>query len=54
LGELMAARSKYQGSTSSAPLPLAVPCDGDGEYEHSEPREETSARPARRVSSRHR
>src|ERR1700734_3273666 len=30
LEKLMAARSKYQGSTSSAPLPLAVPCDGDG------------------------
>jgi L-fuculose-phosphate aldolase len=58
LGKLMAARSKYQGSTSSAPLPLAVPHDEDGDFEHSEPQEETStpvvSRPPRRVSSRHR
>ncbi len=39
LEKLMAARSKYQGSTSSAPLPLAVPCDGDGGYD-SQPQEE--------------
>ncbi len=39
LEKLMAARSKYQGSTSSAPLPLAVPCDGDGDCEHSPPRD---------------
>jgi hypothetical protein len=55
LEKLMAARSKYQGSTSSAPLPLAVPCDGDGDYEHSPARQEPSpSRPARRVTSRHR
>src|SRR5213080_5278395 len=56
LEKLMAARSKYQGSTSSAPLPLAVPCDGEGEYD-SQPREESPAqvaRPPRRASSRHR
>ena len=53
LGKLMAARSKYQGSTSSAPLPLAVPSDGD--YEESQLGEEPSApRTRRRVSSRHR
>ena len=53
LEKLMAARSKYQGSTSSAPLPLA-PVDGD--YEHAQPREreEEPARPPRRVTSRHR
>src|ERR1700756_2786669 len=54
LGKLMAARSKYQGSTSSAPLPLAVPVDGDGDFEHAQPREEVSPRPSRRVTSRHR
>ena len=43
LGKLMAARSKYQGSTSSAPLPLAVPCDEEGDFEHSQPREEAPA-----------
>ena len=55
LEKLMAARSKYQGSTSSAPLPLAVPCDGEGGYD-SQPQEEVPAvaRPSRRVSSRHR
>ena len=56
LGKLMAARSKYQGSTSSAPLPLAVPGDEDTDYDS--PAEETStpvaARPPRRVTSRHR
>ena len=54
LGKLMAARSKYQGSTSSAPLPLAVPVDADGDFEHAQPREEVSPRPSRRVTSRHR
>jgi len=57
LGKLMAARSKYQGSTSSAPLPLAVPCDEEGDYD-SQPREEAPApvgsRSPRRVGSRHR
>ena len=56
LGKLMAARSKYQGSTSSAPLPLAVPGDEDTDYDS--PAEEAStpvaARPPRRVTSRHR
>jgi len=41
LEKLMAARSKYQGSRSAAPLPLAVPCANE-------------ARPPRRVTSRHR
>jgi L-fuculose-phosphate aldolase len=46
LGKLMAARSKYQGSRSAAPLPLAVPL-GE-EVEHAEP----AARPSRRVRHR--
>lgn len=54
LGKLMAARSKYQGSTSSAPLPLAVPSEGDGGFEPSQPREESASRTSRRVGSRHR
>ncbi len=53
LGKLMAARSKYQGSTSSAPLPVAVPCEGGDGFEPSQ-REESASRPPRRVGSRHR
>jgi hypothetical protein len=56
LGKLMAARSKYQGSTSAAPLPLAVPSDDDTVYDS--PAEEAAtpvaSRPPRRVTSRHR
>ena len=58
LGKLMAARSKYQGSTSSAPLPLAVPHEEEADFEHSAPQQEAStpvvSRPPRRASSRHR
>src|SRR6266478_5057878 len=32
LEKLMLARSKYQGSKSAAPLPLAVGCDGEGNH----------------------
>src|ERR1700685_3963988 len=42
LGKLMAARSKYQGSRSAAPLPLAVPFDGE-----ANDREQPRARPRR-------
>src|SRR4051812_33232192 len=47
LGKLMAARSKYQGSRSAAPLPLAVPFDDEAEA-CSQP----AARPSRRVRHR--
>src|SRR5437763_1809721 len=56
LEKLLAARCKYQGSTSYAQFPLAVPCDGEGEYD-SQPREESPAqvaRPPRRARSQHR
>ena len=49
LEKLMAARSKYQGSRSAAPLPLAVPRSGDGES-----LEEAVSQRAPRRSSRHR
>jgi len=47
LGKLMAARSKYQGSRSAAPLPLAVPFDGEAEV-----CPQPAARPPRRVRHR--
>jgi L-fuculose-phosphate aldolase len=47
LGKLMAARSKYQGSRSAAPLPLAVPFDGEAEA-----CPQPAARPSRRVRHR--
>jgi L-fuculose-phosphate aldolase len=50
LEKLIAARSKYQGSRSAAPLPLAVPCDGQGDTLD----EGVVARPPRRVGPRHR
>jgi L-fuculose-phosphate aldolase len=49
LEKLMAARSRYQGSRSAAPLPLAVPC-GEATDGHDP---SVAVRPPRR-SSRHR
>ena len=55
LEKLMVARSKYQGSKSAAPLPLAIPC-GSAAGNHRDPRPaeapslETSPRPRRLVS----
>jgi len=37
LAKLMLARSKYQGSTSAAPMPLAIPCSEEGNH-HDHPR----------------
>src|SRR5689334_14865315 len=37
LQKLMAARSKYQGSTSAATLPLAVPLPGNGDHHTHKP-----------------
>jgi len=51
LGKLMAARSKYQGSRSAAPLPLAVPCHGDADA-HEDVRPRPAARPTRRIRYR--
>jgi L-fuculose-phosphate aldolase len=50
LEKLIAARSRYQGSRSAAPLPLAVPRDGEGDNLD----ENLAARPPRRVGPRHR
>jgi L-fuculose-phosphate aldolase len=50
LEKLIAARSRYQGSRSAAPLPLAVPRDGEGDNLD----ENLAARPPRRVEPRHR
>jgi L-fuculose-phosphate aldolase len=47
LGKLMAARSKYQGSRSAAPLPLAVPFDDEAEA-----CPQPAARPSQRVRHR--
>jgi L-fuculose-phosphate aldolase len=50
LEKLIAARSRYQGSRSAAPLPLAVPRDGEGDNLD----ENLAVRPPRRVGPRHR
>ncbi len=50
LAKLLAARSKYQGARSAAPLPLGVPYDGDSDSLE----ENLVARPPRRVGPRHR
>src|SRR2546425_1407182 len=59
LEKLMLARSKYQGSKSAAPLPLAAGCDGAGNHREaarceSEDSSSESTPKSRRAVSRHR
>jgi len=59
LEKLMLARSKYQGSKSAAPLPLAVGCDGEGNHREavrceSEISSPESTPKSRRAVTRHR
>src|SRR5437879_11238511 len=59
LEELLLARSKYQGSKSAAPLPLAVGCDGEGNHREavrceSEISSPESTPKSRRAVTRHR
>jgi L-fuculose-phosphate aldolase len=55
LEKLMVARSKYQGSRSAAPLPLAVPCSSSAGNNHGRPQPaaetEVPASTARRRSA---
>lgn len=37
LEKLLVARTKYQGSRSAAPLPLTLPCGGDGNHDRPRP-----------------
>src|SRR2546430_400339 len=59
LEKLMLARSKYQGSKSAAPLPLAVGCDGAGNHREAARGESEDSSPestpkSRRAIARHR
>src|SRR3989440_6402582 len=59
LEKLMLARSKYQGSKSAAPLPLAVGCDGAGNHREAARGESEISSPestpkSRRAVTRHR